>query len=508
MDDVRWDAVVIGSGIGGLAAAAALARTGRRVRVLERHSVAGGLTHVFRRGPWAWDVGVHYVGDPAASPTTARLFERLGVEGLRFARLPEAYDRLHFPDGFRLDVRAPEAAWFDDLAGRFPAQAAGIARYRTMLAAASEAGPLLFAARSAPRAIGRVLRLFKGHAIEPWLPLTTLEAIRRCVDDPRLVAVLAAQWGDYGGRPDAGSFVIHALVTRSYRAGAAYPVGGAASIAPAFLRPIEQAGGRVSTDAGVAAIRVERGTAVGVTLDDGTRIDADWVISDAGAAETIRGLLPVEWTQHAWAREILALSPNIANVALYLGFEGDIAAAGASASNDWWYADWAMTPAVWGDPFEQARPPSVFVSFPTLKDPAHAGPMHTGELHAWIDTAVFDPWRAAGTDDDYRALKDAIGRALRASFDERYPGLAPLVRHEEVSTPLTMERFTGHARGGFYGLETTPRRLLCDALGPRTPVKRLALAGQDACTPGIEGAMVGGVLAAGVADPRIFAWLR
>jgi all-trans-retinol 13,14-reductase len=352
-----------------------------------------------------------------------------------------------------------------------------------------------------------VLRFFKGHRIEPWLPLTTLEAIRRCVDDPRLVAVLAAQWGDHGGRPDAGSFVIHALVTRSFRAGAAYPVGGAASIATAFVRPIEAAGGVVSTGAGVAAIRIEGGAAVGVTLDDGTEVDAAWVVSDAGAAETIRWLLPAEWSEHAWGREILALSPNIANVALYLGFDGDIAAAGATAANDWWYEDWSMTPAVWDDPFERARPPSVFVSFASLKDPAHRGTLHTGELHAWIDPAVFEPWRDVGLDDGYRALKDAIGRALRATFDEHYPRLAPLVRHAEVSTPLTMERFTGHARGGFYGLETTPRRLLCDALGPRTPVGRLVLAGQDACVPGVEGATIGGVLAAGVVDPRIFSWL-
>src|ERR1700728_1598486 len=59
-----WDAIVIGSGIGGLAAAALLSIYGRkRVLVLERHYVAGGYTHVFQRHGYEWDVGLHYIGE-------------------------------------------------------------------------------------------------------------------------------------------------------------------------------------------------------------------------------------------------------------------------------------------------------------------------------------------------------------------------------------------------------------------------------------------------------------
>ena len=58
-----YDAIVIGSGMGGLTAAAMLARHGgKKVLVLERHYTAGGFTHVFRRPGYEWDVGVHYIG--------------------------------------------------------------------------------------------------------------------------------------------------------------------------------------------------------------------------------------------------------------------------------------------------------------------------------------------------------------------------------------------------------------------------------------------------------------
>jgi all-trans-retinol 13,14-reductase len=71
--DDRWDAIVIGSGIGGLTAAVLLARHGgKRVLVLERHYEAGGFTHTFRRPGYEWDVGLHYVGEMEDERSTVR----------------------------------------------------------------------------------------------------------------------------------------------------------------------------------------------------------------------------------------------------------------------------------------------------------------------------------------------------------------------------------------------------------------------------------------------------
>ena len=64
VENPKWDALVVGSGLGGLSAAAYLAASGRRVLLLERYSALGGSSHVFRRrGAWEFDCGVHYVGD-------------------------------------------------------------------------------------------------------------------------------------------------------------------------------------------------------------------------------------------------------------------------------------------------------------------------------------------------------------------------------------------------------------------------------------------------------------
>ena len=65
-----YQAVVIGSGIGGLTTAALLANLGWRVAVLEQHYTAGGNTHSYERAGYDWDVGVHYIGDMGSSTMT------------------------------------------------------------------------------------------------------------------------------------------------------------------------------------------------------------------------------------------------------------------------------------------------------------------------------------------------------------------------------------------------------------------------------------------------------
>ena len=86
-----FDAIVVGSGLGGFGAAALLARQAhRRVLVLERHYTAGGMTHVFRRPGFAWDVGVHYVGEMHEGSGPRRLLEHLTEGRLQWAPMPDA----------------------------------------------------------------------------------------------------------------------------------------------------------------------------------------------------------------------------------------------------------------------------------------------------------------------------------------------------------------------------------------------------------------------------------
>ncbi len=89
-----WDAIVIGSGIGGLTAAVLLGvHAGKRVLVLERHYEAGGFTHTFHRPGYEWDVGLHYIGQMQDECDARRAFDHITAGRVQWQSLPDIYDR-------------------------------------------------------------------------------------------------------------------------------------------------------------------------------------------------------------------------------------------------------------------------------------------------------------------------------------------------------------------------------------------------------------------------------
>jgi len=518
----KFDAIVIGSGIGGLTAAAALGKAGRRVLVLERHSQPGGLTQTFERDGFRFNIGVHYLGGFGPGQPSRRLFEALVGDRLEMAQIPGAIDRVSFP-GFRIafdGAASPDGG--EAMLSAFPAERAGLARHAEAVAGAQGALQTIFFAHCAPPIAGGALTWLKHRSIERWVERTTEEVVAECVASPQARSVLCARWGDYGSPPSESSFALHATVMSHYRDGAWYPVGGPGAFARAFGAVIAEAGGEIRTRAEVDAIEADRGHATGVRLADGTRIACDCVVSDIGIHNTLRRL-PSPEVDYRWAREAFDLESSVGFVGLYLGLEGDIAALGATAANDWFYDTWDVN-ALWRDPHVEPRAPGFFVSFPSLRDPAHdPGPSkrHTCEVLAFVDWSIFAQWDRSNSPDgmhpgdaggarseSYRAFKKKLEQQLLTQLGERFPGLASCVRSVESSTPVSVATFTGAEHGAMVGLQASPRRFLAQALRPRTPVRGLYLAGQDAATPGVVGAAMGGMMAAASAEPGLWKLLR
>ncbi|WP_321924739.1 phytoene desaturase family protein [Paraburkholderia guartelaensis] len=513
-DPNRFDAIVIGSGIGGLACAAALAKYGKAVLVLERQHVAGGLTQSFSRDGFRWDVGLHYLGEMGPQGEARGVIDWLTGRAIEFEPLGDAYDIVHFPGNFTVPFRRPRAALEHELKSRFPDSAAQIDAFFDALGEAVHAGKALFTRRALSGFLGDVYGLWHKRDILKWWGRTTADVLDSLVSDARLRAVLLAQQGDYGGmEPSVTSFGLHAVVMNHYLNGAWYPVGGAKVFAETLIPAIEEAGGAVRVDTRVQALEIEDGAATGVRIEDGTVLQAPAIFSDIGARNTV-GLLPEELRRSAWAQEILSFEPSVCHVTLYLGLDGDIGGHGASASNHWFHESWEINHGTWRAPNELTPAPVLFVSFPSMKDPAQArndSRRHTAEVVAIIDWEPFKRWSHSTLKErpeEYTAFKSAIAQRLFAQFARHFPELAPMVVFQEVSTPLTMAAYSGAHRGASYGLEVSPRRFLSESLNVRTPVPRLFLTGQDVTSPGVTGAMMGGVLAAASIAHQIYTHLR
>jgi all-trans-retinol 13,14-reductase len=506
-----WHTIVIGSGVGGLAAAAALARRKHAVLVLEQHSIPGGLTQTFERQDWSFAPGVHYIGgvgpEPGPQNQFGRLLDWLTDGALRFAPCANPYDIVHLP-GFEFGISHPESAYRESLLARFPQQDIAIAHWFAACAAARHSAFSLFALHSMPAWLAWGLRLWRGREIAHWTQRTLADELA-LIDDPALRAVLGARWGDYGAPPSQAPFVEHALVTGSYDAGAYYPVGGPARFAQTLRPPIEAAGGELRLGCDVKAILTDNGRVCGVEFEQHgqrRREQTRHVVSAMGVANTVACLQAD--AAAAWQATIRGLAPGLSYLSLFVGLEGDIAAAGASSANHW-ILESEDIGSLWHDPAD-ADAPGLSVSFPSMKDPASRG-KPTAEVVALLDTQVFAPYLALPDDqrpEDYLALKAWIEQRLLAQFLRHFPALRPLVRFHELSTPLTQRHYVRTPEGAMYGLEMTAERLTSPALHVRTPLPGLLLAGQDVFGPGVPSAFMAGLLAAASIEPALWSSLR
>ena len=370
--DRVWDAVVIGSGMGGMTCAAILAHLGQRVLVLEQHYVPGGFTHRFKRKRWSWDVGVHAVGEVDPRALLGRLLTALTGGALNWVSLGEVYDAFHFPD-LRIDFPNDRRQFIENLCAAFPDERGTVEGYLSRAREVSSAMRGYYLSRLMPPAWAPITdRLVAGDA-HRMLTQTTRDVLGRLTRNERLASVLTAQWGYYGAPPDRSSFAIHALVARHFLNGGFYPDGGAGRIAEALLGRVAHAGGWTRIRAEVDKIIVRDGRAEGVKLVSGEQIRARRVISAAGALNTVRSLLPPEVRAMSWAREIDTLRPSPCHVCLYLGFKGDIRNAGATgAANQWFYETWSPDATMWniGDPRFGRRTPSVVLQLSVAQGPA------------------------------------------------------------------------------------------------------------------------------------------
>jgi all-trans-retinol 13,14-reductase len=504
---IMWDAIVIGSGASGLSAAAALAHCDKRVLVLEQHWLAGGLTQTYRHGRWQFCPGVHYLAGvgpgPGPEAQIGRLLDWLSAGALAFADCGNPYDIVRLP-GFEFGIECPEQRYRDALLARFPAQQVAIDHWFEEMHAARRAAMAMFTIRGAPAWLSGVLRWWRGAEVANWSQRTVAEALAM-VPDTRLRAVLGARWGDYGAPPATAPILEHALVTGAYDGGAWYPVGGPARFAETLLPIVTGAGGLCQLGASVEHIECEADRVVAVRYRrDGVeeRADTRHVISTMGAINTVaclrRNVAP------GWRARVHELRSGLPYLALSLGLEGDIAAAGATRAQTWIYESEDIG-RVWTAP-DETDAPGLFVSFPSLKDPMHEGGP-TGVALALCEPQAFAPWLDTASEparpSGYIELKARIEQRMIEQFARHFPALAALVRHHELSTPVTQRRYTRSPEGSMYGLDMDAARLASPALDVRTPVQGLLLAGQDVFGAGVPAAVVSGLLAAAAIEPRL-----
>jgi prolycopene isomerase len=469
-----WDAIVIGSGIGGLVTATQLASKGAKVLVLERYVIPGGSAGYFEREGYRFDVGASMIFGFGNQGTTNLLTRALKAVGKHLETIPDPVQiHYHLPDGLDLKVHRDYEAFLHELIRKFPHEAIGIRRfYDDCWRVFNCLNEMDLLSLEEPRYLTRV---FLQHPLAclglvVYLPQNAGDIARRYIQDPNLLRFIDMECYCWSVVPADRTPMINAGMVFSDRhyGGINYPKGGVGQIAQALVEGLVQHGGAIQYKARVTKILRQGNRAVGVRLASGHEYHAKRIISNATRWNTFEELLgDVPPSEQRWQQRYQQ-SPSF--LSLHLGIRGEALPPGTECHH--------ILLETW-DRMELEQG-TIFVSIPTLLDPSLAPAGHH-IIHTFTPS-----WMAEWQDlspKDYEAKKEDAAARLIDRLEGIFPNLSHYLDFQEVGTPRTHRRFLGRM-DGTYG--PVPSRKLWGLLGMpfnRTSVPGLYCVG-DSTFPG------------------------
>jgi len=452
-----YDAVVIGSGVGGLVAGNLLAREGLSVLLVEQHYMAGGFCSTFRRAGYTFDAATHFyplLGNPET--LTGKLLGELGVETGWVQMDP--VDTFHLPDGSRFVVPADYDEYRRRLAAEFPEESEALDAFFAEVRDAYLLGLLAyFRGRSTPR-------------LERYRELTVRQVLDRQFRSERLKLILTADCPHWGSPPCRTSFVFDSMLRLSYFLGNYYPEGGSQAFADELALRFEERGGHILMSTRAERIAVEGGAARGVELETlrgplkgRWSVRAGAVISNADLLQTYERLLGPE---HMGADELAAvrdLRPTFPCFLTHIGLR-DVPADVLAEAQGYYWRHW--------DPDRVGRDGLICKIFaPTLYEPALAP--EGGQIVILQKVQELD----YGAVTDWDAHKRDVEAFVLEHFERAIPGVSEQIVVKLSASARTSERFTLNTAGAMLGWEMSPEQLGDGRPAVRTPVDDLYLAG-------------------------------
>jgi len=512
------DVIVIGSGMGSLTTAALLSLAGKKVLVLEQHDVAGGTLHTFMEKGVEFETGLHYIGNISKRKPLYDLLTQNRLEWCQMGSHPSVGDsQIELPKIY--DEIAIEESKY-----QFPAGRANLEAYLTNLFPEEEKAILAYfdlVVRVAQRDLFFKIKSTNFTWLNKWIkyldPLyyqylhkTALEVVSDLVCSPRLKSILLGQFGDYGIVPSQAPFFLHASIVNHYLEGGWYPKGGSSKLAEEICRTIWESGGAVLVGQKVNSLLMEynrfginrqKENVVGVEMKNGYYIYSDKVISGIGVRSTFTYLIP----NTRYQKLLQQIPPSVQHIYCFVTLKGSPKELGIPSSNLWVYPEAnfeKLMEQYYQNPLDNKMP--LFIGSSSAKDESWEdrfpgksnlvilAPFPKSYLQEW------EKQRCGKRHNDYKLIKTELAqKMIREGIQKFYPRALGKILDYKVGTPLTTQHYLGTVEGESYGLLANKKRFLeTELLNPKTPISNFYLTGQDVCTLGVTGAMMGGILTA------------
>ncbi len=501
--DSAYDAVVIGAGGGGLAAAARMSLGGMKVLLIEQHYKVGGYMTNFERDDYTFEVSLHAMDgldpdDGMNIPT----FTDLGIIGkVKPIKLDPMY-LSYYPD-FEIVVPADVEEYRLLLKEKFPHEAEGIdGLYKDMEDMKDAMVALMdLAGGRSSQAFATMMRNPAALMRLPGFWRSSLaDVLDKRVSDPKFIAVFTQLAGFAGASPGDVPAIFFGVMWNSYHKGGYYYFeGGSQAVSDAMAEVIEENGGEILLSTKAVKIEVEDGKAVAVQTEDGGRYPCRYVVSNANAPDTLFKMVGKDLLPADYVKRVESMKVGLSCFQVYMGVDHDYSeyftgGAHEIMVNTGYDQEKNFQMYKKGDPENSSF---AIVNY-SIADPSVA-PAGKSVI---VITAILpydykDGWHEAESYAKYTELKNEVAMVFVRRAEKILPGLEKNVEVMEVGSPRTMEHFTLNPGGSIFGWDNIPEQSLLKRLEQKTPIKNLYLAGAWTFPGGGQsGVLVSGLMAA------------
>jgi phytoene dehydrogenase-like protein len=506
-----FDAVVIGSGLGGLTAAALLAKAGKKVCVIERNHEIGGAASAFRSGALRIEPSLHQTGNPLdpIEPKHDILtqlglldeIEWIAVSPFMSVRGEQVGGRFDLPIGFDVAREALQA--------RFPGSRAGIANLFFAMKS-TYAGVVDLTRARAKRSLWKLARggFELREFVRDWRRSTDEMLQHYLGDDEGAKFAIAGNLAYYTDDPRRLAWPFFLMAQGGFlRSGGVYVKGGSQVLSMKLAEVVCSAGGTILTGREAIAIELNRNGAPAAVRHVETgggaaedRIATQLILANC-APNVLTAMLP-EPARGACERAYGGVPLSTSLFAVHFGVDRPPAEFGLTCYNEVRVPDWARSLR------DIATSATMFAADPSGRMPIY-GVANYGAIDSGLSDGGPTLVTAVGADrlDNWAGLtpqqdKDRRARwrdAFQAALDHDYPGFGSAVTERQFLSARSMRDFLNTPDGAVYGFAPLPmKRSIWAGLprSPRTPVAGIYLASSFAGAGGFTGAMGAGAAAA------------
>ena len=491
--------VIIGSGLGGLATGAMLAKNGYRVTVLEQGVQIGGCLQCFTRKGVKFETGMHFIGSASEGQTLNRLMKYLEIDQkVKLSPLDRhGYDVVSLGGKCYRFANGKEA-FIKQMTEYFPHQHEQLEKYFNLVEQIASA--------SSMHSLSSVQDGQEINAAEYQLRSIN-EVIDEVITDPLLAKVLVGNLPLYAAEKDKTPFSTHAFILDFYNQSAYRIQGGSDMVAEALVDTIHRYGGDVLNRSKVTRIICDDTHVVAVEINGKEQMACDYVVSDAHPVRTMELLADTKLIRPAFRRRINQIPQTVGVFSVYLHFKEHQVAYmnhnyfGYQQDTPWDCEHY--TEETWPKGFlymhfcadQECEKDTMQSSVADMQVPQYASTgvvlsyMQMDEVEKWKDTKVGHRGK------DYENFKQRKAERLLDVLNQHFPGIRENLEAYYTSTPLTYLDYTGTERGSMYGNARDIHMGPAGRVPHRTKIPNLFLTGQNINSHGMLGVLVGSVVA-------------